>query len=229
MIFDKKKMDLLKNKIEAIKQKEEQRGAFSLFHSKIVEDFINKATNYKGMKYAFDLIDSYTGKYNLPYNFGISLEDFINRDDLVVCIHRTNMGLDADKPGIPKSDVLESIMKDGLRNFGHSNATGGTAISDKLPDLTLTTTSINNLGGYINLITNYHENDTTVIMGFPTTLVNKSGNIIDGKGQEIYNTDSGTPTIKPEYIMGALLKKNNGFDEFYLKDEILKAQETMVM
>lgn len=221
MAFDKTKMNLLKKKIEAIKQKEQARGAFSLFHAKIVEDFINSATNYKGMKYAFDLVDSYSGKYNLPYNFGISLENFINKEDLVVCIRRMNLGLDKEKPGIPSSDELFHLMNDGVENHGHSNAVGGSAFVNDLPDLTLCSTSVSNLGGYINLVSSYHDSDSTIVMVFPTTLVSKSGNIIKGKEKEIYNTDSFFPTIKPEYVIGTLLKKDNGFDEFYTRSEIV--------
>ena len=41
------------------------------------------------------------------------------------------------------------------------------------------------------------------------------------KAKEIYDLSRDNPQIKSEYMVGAILKKNNGFDEFYTKDEII--------
>ena len=216
----------LRADLEKYKESRKSRGAFSLFHSKIVSDYLDKCDTYGKLKGAIKLVDSWEKSNNIPYNVGISLEALINREDLVVCIHRTNKGLNRDVSGLPDSEELRRIMQVGLENYGHINAGGGSAFHEGYPDLTNTTSSISNLGGYINLVGSLKNNDTTIILAFPSSLVDKSGNIIDrSKCNMIYNVENGISVIKPEYIVGALLKKTNGFDEFYTKGEILESSK----
>lgn len=220
-MFDNIKINLLKKKIETEKEISKKNNRFSLFHTKIFNDYINSSNNYEALESIYNVGNSWKG--NLSYNFGISLEDFVNRDDLSVCVHRTYLGLDSESSGLPQSSVLNSIMSDGLINNGHANAFGGSAFLEGYPSLSLTTTPIDGVGGYVNFIAPYKDNDATIIMAFPTEYVSKDGNIIKGNEDKIYDISNDLYYIKPEYIIGALLKKENGFDEFHLRDEILNS------
>lgn len=219
--------DKISKKIEKIKLEEFKAGRFSPFHSKTVQDYLARAAQAGSSQYeyAFNLINSWP-KTNIPYNVGLSLDAFINREDLVVLMHKSNIGLDKEIPGIPKSEDLYSVMVNGLENHGHGNAAGGSAFNENgIPSLTETTFSLSSLAGYKNFICDYRGNDVTVIMMLPTTLVAKDGTVEPNKDSEVYDLDSGVPHVKPKFVVGALLRKDNGLDEFYLRDEIIQAHK----
>ncbi len=224
----KSKTSKLKELIELEKQKAYQEGKFSLFHTKIINDLLNRTNDYKSLKDVYDRIKSYENDYNIPYNFGVSLEALVNNPNLVVCIHRTNLGLNRDS-GIPESKDLTSIMESGLINYGHGNAGGGSAVSIGAPNLTHTTSAIDGEAGYINLVKSLMNNDTTILLAFPKELVESDGNIRLGKENKIYDIDSHQRYfVKNEFILGALLKKENGLDEFYTRDEIIENSKSKV-
>jgi hypothetical protein len=135
-------------------------------------------------------------------------------------IHRTNLGFDPDESGLQQNDILENIMNDGLMNSGHLNDNGA---YDKKPLLTSTLSPLTGLSGVINLISSYKDNDVTIIVAFPKRIVNAEGNIINQSDYSVvYDVSKYPPKVKPEYIVGAILKKKNGLDEFYSREEIIE-------
>lgn len=235
-IIEKRKIALLKKKVELKKETAMKNGKFSLFHTKFSNDIFNNPKSYEGLKSTYEILESWEDICNLPYNVGVSLDAFVNDPNLVVMIHRANLSLDKNISGLPNSETLQDIMENGLINYGHLNAYGGSALIG-VPDLALTMTSMKGLSGYINLVSSYKDNDTIIISAFPKAkydengklisgLVDEDGHIVDkSKASEIYDLSKTNPQIKKEYMMGAIIKKNNGFDEFYTRDEIINSKE----
>ena len=116
-------------------------------------------------------------------------------------------------------------MNEGLKNYGHANAIGGGAFSRDIPSLTLTMTPLKGLTGYINLISSYKSNDAIIFAFFPKQLVKEDGEIVEqSKYSEVYDLSQYPPKIKTEHMMGVILKKDNGFDEFYTRDEVINSR-----
>ncbi len=215
------KEELLK-RIDEIKKEAERNGRFSLFHAKCLGSRFNQNNTYDGMKYLFDIIEGWDKYCNLPYNLGISLEGFVNDPSIVVGVHRTNLNIKKDENGFPVSTGLDKIMSEGLINYGHANAYGGGAFTS-IPAISLTMTPLKGLEGYINLVGRYHNNDAIILAAFPRELVDDDCDIIDySRANEIYNISTFWATVKPEYLMGAIVKNDNGYDEFYTRDEIVE-------
>ena len=80
------------------------------------------------------------------------------------------------------------------------------------------------MAGYINLLASYHSNDTVVVSVFPKGLLYDDGEIIDNSFYDkIYDLSVFPPKVKREFMAGAILKKKNGLDEFYTRDEIVES------
>ena len=206
---------ILNTKIELIKQKDNLKGKFSLFDSSFAREFFSKDLEYNKRKYFFDLINDWDEKCNIPYNIGISL-DRIAKDNTVM-IHRTKLDIDND---VENNENLQNIMNNGLRNYGHGNAVGGSAFVDD-PSLTLTMTPLKGISGWINLLSSWHENDSVIIAAFPKELVKDDGEFANDKSASmIYDYNGKIPSVKSEYLVGVIIKKEDTLDEFYTRDEI---------
>lgn len=223
-IFERRKVRLLKQKIELSKKDMHNKGKFSLFDANFVKEHLAKDLDYEAIKWIYDVITGWDKHNNIPYNVGESLDKIAEEN--IVMIHRTKLDLDKNKEGLEYSSKLHNIMNEGLINFGHANAVGGGAYSKEPPSLTLTMTPLSGLPGYINLVSSYKENDTVIFAAFPKNLLDKDGQIIDiSRYSDIYDLSEYPPRVKKEYMMGALLKKDNGLDEFYTRDEIINTKE----
>ena len=207
-------------KIELIREKAHINGKFSMFDTNYAKEVINEDISYNSLKTIFDNLNSWEDDCNIPYEVGESLNTFAK--DNTVMIHRTNLGLNTNQKGLEYNESLVSIMRDGLKNYGHLNAGGGGAIINGAPPLTLTMTPLEGLSGFINLLGPYKSNDTIIITAFPKELVDKDGNLVKGHDySEIYDFDENIPKVKNQYIVGAIIKKENSLDEFYTRDYIL--------
>lgn len=222
-IFEKTKIELLKKKIETYKLKAHNNDKFSLFDASFAKElFSRKDTNYRSLESIYEMISSWEEKCNIPYDFGVALDQVASEE--VVMIHRTNLNFDKDSEGLQNNDVLYNIMNDGLVNTGHLHSSG--TITNGASDLTLTMTPLKGLSGYINLVSSYKSNDTTIIAAFPKDLVDEDGHIKDmSRCCEIYDVVNDQLAVKPKFLRGAILKKNNGLDEFYDQQEILQVME----
>ena len=221
-LFNNMKVKLLKEKVEAHRLAAHREGRFSLFDARFsIEDF-SKTSNYDYLKWLYETLLEWEKKCNLPYDVGMFLDKIAS--DNTVMIHRTRLGLDADSEGLNCTEELYSIMNEGLKNYGHANAVGGGAFSDLPPGLTLTMTPLKGMAGYINLLASYHSNDTVVVSVFPKGLLFDDGEIIDNSFYDkIYDLSVFPPKVKREFMAGAILKKKNGLDEFYTRDEIVES------
>lgn len=221
-MFEKIKINLLKEKIEAHRTDSHNKGKFSLFDANFSIDVFSKNASYDYLKWHYEMILGWDKLCNLPYEVGISLDKLAN--DNTVMIHRAHLDLDTNNEGLVCNETLYSIMDEGLKNYGHMNAVGGSAFSVDPPPLTLTMTPLKGITGYINLLSSYHSNDVIVVAAFPKELVNADGEIINNPSRDkVYDLSEFPPKVRREFIVGTILKKNNGLDEFYTREEIINS------
>lgn len=212
-----KKKELLLKKIELLKESAREKGRFSMFNFNIVSSLNLNKMDYANLNYFYNLIKNYDDQCNIPYDIGAFLDRIAQ--DYTIMIHRTKINQNEEETGLHYNVILKDIMNDGLKNNGHIMSSGG---KEQKPLLTLTLTPLTGLAGYINLVTPYKSNDVVVIAAFPKNLVDENGNIVNKDDySKIYDESEITPKIRPEYIIGALLKKKNGLDEYYSREEIL--------
>ena len=240
-IFDRHKVKLVLAKIDVIKETAKAEGRFSLFHTIYAEQLFNKNMSYAACEKFFDIVESNDEVCKLPYNVGEALDRYAQNNR--VFLHRTNLFLDKNKEGIPNSKNLYSMMVDGLENHGHANAVGGSAFSDDLPSLNCTMSSLEGFTGYVNLVNSHKGNDVIILAGFPKDFVDKEGHELDSKGKpilvkkqdlkdnsdlsRIYNIEGLTVHVKPEFMLGAIIKRANGLWDYYSKDQIINNMKKM--
>ena len=221
-MFEERKINKIKEEIETWKNNLHNQGKFSLFDAKFAQDRLESFNDLENYKYFSSMLFGWDKMCNLSYTFGKNLDKLANEN--AILIHRTNLMLDKNMSGIPSSEILYKIMKEGLRNLGHLSSGGYSS----MPALSETTTLLENIHGYINLITPYKDNDTVILLSLPKNMVNEEGNLINSEDYEkICDVAPGYAAIKPEYILGAILKKENALDEFYSRDEIIEKYENI--
>ena len=220
-IYENAKISLLKMKIKTLSEKSKKENRFSLFHTRYFVENLSKATVYNDLKSLFDIfvnIDKNFGD-SLPYNIGVSIDKLIESN--CVFIHRTKLFYDGEINGIPNSSSLASIMNDGLKNYGHLNSSGGISVS--YPPISLTMSALSGIAGFINLVSSYKDNNTVIIAVFPKEFFDENEEIRDESLYEsMYDMVDGTPAVKPKFIVGALVKKEDGKWKLYTRDEIVE-------
>lgn len=226
VLFEKKKIELLKKKIDIIRNAAHQDGRFSLFDANFSKELFEGLTKYDVFKDYFNLINGWDKECKLSLEDGIELDKEATENTILV--NRVNLYLDKSSEGIPYNDVLLDHMKNGITNNGQV-AQG--AISYGYPSLTVFSTKLEGLSGYINLLAFYKNNDTIFLMRLPKQFVNKDGNVVDNSvNDEIYYQIEGENKyrIKPDYTYGVILKKKDGQLELYHRDEVVEKLEHQV-
>lgn len=221
-LFDRKKINAILEEIDAIKKDAEANGRFSFFHTQYAEDLFKRVKVYNDLKYFYDLFKEHDENYKIPYEVGMNLDKLIHEKQ--VFIHRTNLDMDISGPNIGNNVVLGLIMEEGLANNGHAFAVGGGAYSDEPPSLGLTMSPLGDVEGYINLVSSYKDNDTIVIAAFPKEIITMDGEPTRDYS-DIYDLSQYPPRVKTEYMVGAIVKKDEGLWDYYTRDEILKAKQ----
>lgn len=196
-------------------------GRFSFYEFQVVQKALSKcenSNNYETYSMINEIITTWDQYCNLPRDVG----EFINREmsdeSKVLAIHRTNIGPIND---YRENRILNSIMENGLINMGHGMQGAFVAT----PSLTLTTTPLSFLEGLINLIGSYKGNNAVILLSFPADEVDDK---LDFKVDStmIYQKSGNTNYIKPEYILGAIIKKDHELDEYHTREDILYKKET---
>ena len=224
------KIDLLIKKVNTIRVKAKQEGRFSLFHTEFISQKIFSAKNYKTAKYIYDIVLEHDKDCNISYKTGILIDKIIQSKEFVVGIHRENLNLNSDIRGITSSKQLDDIIENGLPNSVHISSNDS---SSSVPLISKVVTPIVGLAGYINLVSLDKKNDSIILLAFPKIkedeagnikngLVNESLKIVDKSKTDIIYKYENKYIIRPEFILGAILSKNNGLDEFFTRDDFIK-------
>lgn len=217
-LFEKTKIELLKKKINLIIEKAKQEGRFSLFMANFVQKKFKECNTYKGFKYFFDLIDTWDKECKIPYQIGMQIDNLANEN--IIMINRTKLSSES-----PFNDEnLFNIMNEGLINYGHEND-AGVAIADQgIPSMTLASTPLIGLEGYINLLSKFRGSNSVILMKFSKEDLNEDGRVVDESVyNKIYYKKDGEKDyrIRPEYMLGVYLIDDSGIFEYYSKDQVL--------
>lgn len=191
---------------------------YSLFDFSCVRKCIEKDDiEIYALNSIYDIVSGWDELSKLDIETGKLLDRLEQNGDVTVGFHRTKLDLDGND--------LEDIMENGLINYGHINAYGGTAVLSNLPPLSLTMTPLSGITGLVNLTGRYHDNNTTILAVFPSNIVDDELNTKNERNSDVYNIDNEkNPRIKPDYLIGALIKNSDGLDKFYTRDELIKGQ-----
>ena len=83
--------------------------------------------------------------------------------------------------------------------------------------------ALSGIAGFINLVSSYKDNNTVIIAVFPKEFFDENEEIRDESLYEsMYDMVDGTPAVKPKFIVGALVKKEDGKWKLYTRDEIVE-------
>lgn len=195
---------------EIIQQKQQQafdEGRFSLFHAKFFNDALkSRYTTEEFLQTLYEMVDGWDKYCHLPYDVGVEIDKMSNDPAIVIGVHRRKVDLELEQGKVPKSEQLDAIMQEGLPNPGHTNNIIGSAY-DENPDLATVVTPLKGLGGYINFVAPYKNNNVIILTAFPRELVDEHCNMIGNSSNIIYDKDQDpAPKIKPEYIIGTIYK-----------------------
>lgn len=211
-------------------RKAHEVGRYSFFENDFANEFLDKCVqvnDYDRYITFYNMIESWDDVCNLSLESGEYVSNLWLSDlDKIPAIHRTNLGPYEHEFGIPQNNLLEEIMDRGLINNGHGmqGAFVGT------PSLALTTMPLDSFTGMINLFGSYKSNNTTIILQFPRELVRKDLEFTSKDASKIiYDNSNGLNIIKPEYILGAIVKSDDGLDQYYSKEQILSVGKSKAM
>jgi hypothetical protein len=224
-MFDSIKMKKLLNQINEYINKKRSEGIFSIMESKYIQNGIQEALGYKDKHHAADVLsffiniaDTMDSDSKIDLSIGEQIDSFFYDPDNTYFIHRTKLYLDENNT----SDALTSIMEKGLRNDGHANAFNG-AINNDYPPLGTTLTTLLGMSGYGNLVGSWHENDSIILVSIPTKLLNSDYEPINP--EDVYYKEDGRYYIKPEYVIGNIVKKDGRLTEIDTKEDILNKKD----
>lgn len=223
------KSNIVKWKIERAKAKAVKNHLYSLFFSRFIDKQFSSMTDGSQMEEYYNLVKKMDRNCKILLNEGMRLDELSEKNK--VFIHRTYLDINPIVSGIPKNEDLYNILTKGLKNYGHMNATGGSAFTTYVSPLSLTMSSLNTLAGYKDLFTPYHgggvnENNVIIVAAFPDFLVTDDGRPVTGNFNDIYDLSGDVPCIKPDFMKGALVKKNTGYWVYYSKEEIKLSYDT---
>ena len=220
---------IISDKINTNVAQAKAEGRYSIFMFDWVLEDLNNSPKPDLRYYYYEEYDKYC---NIPIECGEVLNEYFNDPNYELGIHRATYHYVNGE-----SSELTSIMTTGVKNEGHNNAPGGAHL-DKVPEPYTTFTGLptDSLSGIINLSFSYSGSNTTIIVAFPSDAVSfkaegmdVSLNFVDENSPDkvyyypnggTYET-GGTPYVKPEYIVGAIIKNADGTNTFVTREDYL--------
>ena len=201
------------------------QGRYSFFENDFCKELFEKCMKVNDFdRYIsfYNMVEGWDDTCNLSMETGQYVGHLWAEDiDMIPAIHRANLGIYEYEDGMPTNKNLTDIMTNGLINNGHAMLGVG---MKEIPAPALTATPLDSFTGMINLLASYKNNNTTVILRFPRLLVNKELHFTSEEApKELYDEVEGMHVIKPDYIVGAIIKSYDGYDKFYSREEILEA------
>ena len=155
---------------------------------------------------------------SIDNKLGDLIEQYVKDPDYQFGVHRSNE-INGNKP---KTDgVLHDIMQNGLVVLGDSRS--GAIRNNADPSKTVSFCD-NLLNAVILTKSGRQGSNGAVLVAIPSEFVNKEGDLLPGKAEEVYNYDEiGNAYIKPEFILGFAPGggQRGAHIEFISKQEIL--------
>lgn len=205
--------------VDALIKKAMEDDRYSLFEFKPIIEMLQRCesiNSYEKYEFFYNLINGWDSISSISRNSGEYInEEMVNHPESILGIHRAFLGNMEYNDGIPSNSNLNSIMKDGLINNGHSMQG---AVVDT-PSLALTVSPLDTITGFINLVGSYKSNNVIVLLEFPRDKVEDDLHFKDGSF-DVYIEKDGLRYINPKYILGAIVK-DDGKDCFYSREQLL--------
>ena len=213
-----KEMEIEERIDDAIKNNRYSAFCFDTFRKPLYT--FKSQNDYEKYEMFYEMILEYDQRCKLPYEVGNMINSVMKDPNYTAAIHRTYIGNIEYVDGMPTNSILSSIMSDGLINNGHLSSGGYT--DD--PSLALATSSLSGIGDLANLFFSYKNNNVTILFRFPEKLVNKDLDFRDAfASSEIYERKNEKYYIKPEYILGVIVKEDQQ-DKFYSREQLLSVK-----
>lgn len=230
--FKKKKLDsrIVEKKLELEKILKQALidNRYSLYEFDYLKDLLTRSegiNDYEKYELFYKMIGGWDQICKLTRDSGNFINDKMKNKDMILGIHRSNLGDMELTDGILSNVNLASIMNDGLINNGHGMQGG---ISN-VPSVSLTVSPLEGVSGFINLVSNYKNNNVVILLEFPRELLDEDLHFInDESASKIYLEKDGIRYINPDYILGSIVK-HDGIDEFYSKEQLMSVKVSKIV
>lgn len=201
--------------------KENRYCVFCFDKLKSILDTLRLKNDYETYQKIYEMILECDEYCRMSYETGNKVNSIMNDPNYIAAIDRMFIGHIEYVEEVPTNTILLSIMKDGLINNGHLSS--GAHVEE--PSLALTASSLTGIGDMANLFLPYKENNATILLRFPKDMVDRDLQFITPfSSSEIYERKNGKIYIKPEYILGAIIKEDDQ-DKFYSREQLLSVKQ----
>lgn len=192
------------------------QGKYSLFSTDACQKQLNTSEN---VDLIFDIIDEWNDACNLPLDFGQFLNNMTRDNENLIAFSRVYIG-ELETEGPVQSEEIVDIATNGLLNNGHINSSG---VAQRVNSPSDVLSPLVGLAGWINLIGKYKNNNAVILYSLPKQYITDSCHFKDERyAKEIYNFDGNLTHIKPEYLIGMIVKNKDGIDVVLTKDQMLQ-------
>lgn len=208
------KEKILLYKVRKLQKDAISKGIFSLFNSKVGKDIFSKGLKYDALEFFFDIYKGWdaTGG-DIPIELGEYLEKLIEDPSILVGIHRSGA---ITYPN--NTQMLESVFENGLTNNG--DLSSGVYTERPEPDKTVSfVDQILNL--IIMLKSSYKSSTGALLVCIPTEYMDENKCMKKEHFDDIYDTSSGMPNIRKEFITGYLTSVDGEY-KLVTKEEVLQ-------
>lgn len=194
-----------------------EQGKYSLFST----DVAKAAYENSLMDVYYDILKEWDDVCNLPIEIGEFINNELKNRNYLIAFSRMYIeGL--DRNGDEVFDEINDIAKDGLINNGHVNSSGAVQELNSPSDCL---TPLVGIEGWINLVGSYKKNNAIVIYSLPKACVDNECHIKHpGRAEMIYNFIDNKTYIKPELLVGMIIKNKGISDIFLTRDDMLKLE-----
>lgn len=205
-------LELYSSIAEHVKEYNE-KGLYTLFNSNEFRSMLLNIEHLENLSLACELYFDYDGKSLLSKELGEFLENLLEKDDLIIGMHNTEI-----------DDLkMKSIFENGLSNAGNNYG--------EVPGLDFTVRFLENMSGLVGRINSkYKGSKGGFLFAFPKDLVDAEGNIIsEAVIDEIYIKKGEGYYINPKYILGYVGYGDDKVVKYYSKDEFMSQEANLVL
>lgn len=180
------------------------------------------------LEYFYELYCSWDDYGELSEDIANMIISLLERDDCIIGVHRTGGDGSIDIDNIYSSETLYNMFLNGLYMTGSSFE--GTFSKEALDSPSKNISPIQNiLHAVIYLKSAYKDSNTAIIIAVPKTLVDKDYHIITDEVGQLFNVVHDNVTLKPEFLVGAVLQNNGVCTEFISREQFLKEYENNII
>ena len=200
--------------INRIKEKNSQ-GKYSLFST----DTFKNCINTPSMSIYFDILKDWDNDCNLPIELGEFLNEATRSNQDLVAFSRVYIG-ELKNNGEIASEEISDIATYGLINNGHVNSSGA---NQELHSPSECLSPLYGIEGWINLVGRYKRNNAIILYSLPKKYIDNRCYFKDkSKANMIYNFSGNLTYIKPEFLIGMIIKNKDVPDLFLTREDMLQ-------